>query len=1047
MAKQLEARLEIKLDKARASLKTFADDMQRRLNESAKQGGSEAGASIVRELRKQLSNAFTGNIIPPVDLQRIGRSSGEKIGLSAKTQIKESLSSAFSSSSIPPTSLQSVGRSSGEKIGLSAKSKIKEYIEDAFSSQSVKTASLQSFGRLSGSTIGQSAGKSAAKDFETSFKANFAANFLSDILRDSIYTAFNVVRDQVGSTVGLAMDFERQISSIRALGGLTADQVNQIKQLSFSLGSSTSFSALEAAQSIEELYKSGLNFDTIMGGGAQGTLDLAAAGDISPAEAATISSVGLNAYRKENLTVANIADTLAGAANASATDVGKLKMALSQAAAGASAAGLTFDDTNTALAVLSQNFLQGSDAGTSLKTFLLNLAPTVQKKAGLIEELGMDFFDANGNMKNFRDIVGELEEGLKDFNGESRQMMLKEIFGSDAYRAAQIFFEQGVEGFDNMNAEMKKFTAQQVAAERLDNLAGATERFFAAIDTIKIQALDAVLPLLKNSFNALADAVEGVSIEDVANALKDFVNNPLVRNGLEFLSGMIGTVLVGAFAALTMSILSFSVAWLTSPIGLVSLAIGGIVASVLKLNEDGSIGLTDFAKSVVTWANDIGINTESVKKWFTDLASTVVDFSINYETYINNWIESGKEWAKGFGVDIDGIINRFGDLWDTISKFAQDTWTWLNDTNTWLNDTFKKGEGVIVEFVKNAMEPLKQAWEDVQPFIQKVTDKFNEVKDSLAEQLKPVIDDFNNELLPNLREAWGKIIEVGNGLWLLITTMLTPVLAALGLAVIAVKVAWEVLVAYFNEHLAPEIGIVSGLFEALGTVITTVMRVAISVIGTAVSIIITAIEGIIGVVNGVIEVFNGFADILIGIFTGDAERVANGFASLFSGVGGVVTSVFNTVISTIEAAINGIMDMINEVLGAFGAVENKARVSKSSSGSWLQGARSSVQAQFASRGNDARNTALAQQRRARESRAQLVARARNRYAEGTPYSPAGLAQINERGQEIIYLPNGSKVIPREYTENIMNTSIASNNTVNNYGSNYRPLSSTFSYQT
>ncbi|MCQ6386461.1 phage tail tape measure protein, partial [Bacillus cereus] len=71
------------------------------------------------------------------------------------------------------------------------------------------------------------------------------------------------------------------------------------------------------------------------------------------------------------LSVTDAANLLAGAANASATDVHELKYGLSASAAVAAGAGMTFKDTATALAVFAQNGLKGSDAGTSLKTMLM----------------------------------------------------------------------------------------------------------------------------------------------------------------------------------------------------------------------------------------------------------------------------------------------------------------------------------------------------------------------------------------------------------------------------------------------------------------------------------------------------------------------------------------------------------------------------------------------------------------------------------------------------------------------------------------------------
>ncbi|WP_261949060.1 phage tail tape measure protein [Paenibacillus melissococcoides] len=56
-----------------------------------------------------------------------------------------------------------------------------------------------------------------------------------------------------------AIDFEQQISSIQAVSGIAKDAMGEIEQLALDMGAKTKYSALEAAQGIEELVKAGLS--------------------------------------------------------------------------------------------------------------------------------------------------------------------------------------------------------------------------------------------------------------------------------------------------------------------------------------------------------------------------------------------------------------------------------------------------------------------------------------------------------------------------------------------------------------------------------------------------------------------------------------------------------------------------------------------------------------------------------------------------------------------------------------------------------------------
>src|SRR5574343_6445 len=154
------------------------------------------------------------------------------------------------------------------------------------------------------------------------------------------------------AVISASANFDAQLSSIKAVTGSTAQEMALFRAEALKAGADTKFSSLEAAQGIEELAKAGIATSTIVGGGLTDALNLAVAGEVSVAQAAEIASTALNAFKNDSLTIAQVSNILSGAANASATSVAELKMGLSAVAAVASGAGLSFKDTNTALAVL-----------------------------------------------------------------------------------------------------------------------------------------------------------------------------------------------------------------------------------------------------------------------------------------------------------------------------------------------------------------------------------------------------------------------------------------------------------------------------------------------------------------------------------------------------------------------------------------------------------------------------------------------------------------------------------------------------------------------
>lgn len=78
------------------------------------------------------------------------------------------------------------------------------------------------------------------------------------------------------------------------------------------------------------------------------------------------------------------------------------------------APGVEFKDFTTSIAAIAPLFASGSDAGTSYKVFLQSLVPKSKSAAEAMERLGLEFFDAQGNMKDMGEISSMLNAKLKD---------------------------------------------------------------------------------------------------------------------------------------------------------------------------------------------------------------------------------------------------------------------------------------------------------------------------------------------------------------------------------------------------------------------------------------------------------------------------------------------------------------------------------------------------------------------------------------------------------------------------------------------------------
>ncbi|NUO35508.1 MAG: phage tail tape measure protein [Dermatophilaceae bacterium] len=308
----------------------------------------------------------------------------------------------------------------------------------------------------------------------------------------------------IGKAVSSFADFDQQMSAVSAATGVAGDGLTGLRDAAIKAGADTQYSATEAASAITEMSKAGLDATEILGGGLAGALNLAAAGQMDTAEAAETMATALAQFKLDGDKASHVADLLAAGAGKAQGSVSDMGQALKQAGLVADGAGLSIEETVAGLTSFANAGLIGSDAGTSFKSMLQRLTPTSAEAAGLMDELSINAYDAQGNFVGLEKYAGILREGLKNLTPEQRNAAMATIFGSDAVRAAKVLYEQGATGIAHWSEEVNQqgYAAKQAAA-LTDNLRGDMERLGGAVDTALIQggsgANDALRSLTKTT--------------------------------------------------------------------------------------------------------------------------------------------------------------------------------------------------------------------------------------------------------------------------------------------------------------------------------------------------------------------------------------------------------------------------------------------------------------------------------------------------------------------------------------------------------------------
>jgi len=663
-----------------------------------------------------------------------------------------------------------------------------------------------------------------------------------------------------GVAVKAAADFEKSMSGVEAVSGATKKEMEQLRRKALQLGKDTSFSAGESALAMEELVKAGLSVEDVLNGAADATVALAAAGEIDLPTAAAIAANAMNQFGLSAQEMPRVADLIAGAANASAIDVHDFGMSLAQAGATANLIGLSFDDLALAITAMGNAGIKGSDAGTSLKTFMTGLQPVTQRQIDLFRDLGLTqdslvtssntmgnaFFTNEGGIKSMSEISGTLATALAGMSDAQKTATLEALFGSDAIRAAAIIAETGAEGFDTLAESMGKVTAAEVAETRMDNLAGAVERLKGSAETLLILIGTPFLDMLAGWADKAAELINRISELD-EKYLKWIGTGLAVGGMLLLISGsmlmmirLLGPLTQGVMLV-TGAIKLLTAALLLNPYVLLAAAIAAIGFAIYKFYTSNE-GFRKFVDNIIDAVITFG---KAMQRWFMEVA-----------------------------------LPALQDFWSGVQPI-------LAAIGSFFTDTILPAIQAFVDFITNDLVPG-------------ITAGFTAVRDAI----QPTITWLEENVFATL-------FEVGNAFFVAILRIIDGIQILSG---IISQVFGPVFEGAWN---AIQI-VVETALEVISTIISTfidVVSTAWSLFGDNIVDAFTIAWNLIkGIVETVLGFIRGIAQVFTGLFTGDMDKFLEGIRTLWDTQWNAVKLIFETVWNTIKLIVETFIDQINLII-------------------------------------------------------------------------------------------------------------------------------------
>ena len=311
-------------------------------------------------------------------------------------------------------------------------------------------------------------------------------------------------------------NFEDGMARVQAVTNATQAEFQMMEQEALKWGSTTRYTATEAANSLENLTRNGLSAQQATE--ALGpTLQLAQANTIGLAEAADITTNVMNGFGLEVKDMGRVNDVLSSTAAHSATNISMLAEAEKNAAPFGHSLGQSIEEVNAALGVLADVGIKGSDAGTAIRMVLMGLASPTAKQQKAFKQLGVDISESSLRSEGLTKTLEKLRDSgvMKAANSAE---LLGDIFGRRVAPQAMALLNN----IDGLKTKL----------DILNNSQGTTERMF------------------KQSYSELSNSLYGVQSawENLQITLGKTTDNPLVtftesiRKGILWITMNLSTV-------------------------------------------------------------------------------------------------------------------------------------------------------------------------------------------------------------------------------------------------------------------------------------------------------------------------------------------------------------------------------------------------------------------------------------------------------------------------------------------------------------------------
>lgn len=509
------------------------------------------------------------------------------------------------------------------------------------------------------------------------------------------------------TSVGVGMSFQSSMSQVAATMGVGVDQIQNLTDKAKEMGSTTAFTATQAADALNYLALAGYDANkaaevlpSVLNLAAAGGMDLAYASDLVTD---AMASLNLEANKQNVDEFGNKLAKAASKANANVSQLGEAILTV-----GGTAANLKGGTTEltTALGLLANVGIKGAEGGTHLRNIILSLQSPTKDAREVMEQLGLEVYDTQGNMRQLDDILTDLNTVMAGMTQGQKDSVINALFNKTDLAAVNGLLAAQGEQWESLAQQIDAAgeaagdsgAMAQMAETQLDNLQGSVTIMQSALEGLQLGIYDYLEPSLNEAakwgsecFSTLTKALSEGGPEAMLQAAGQIISD-LAASVTAQLPGLVtsGTEIIVQLAA---DIVAATPAMLDAAAGVMAALIQGIVDNLPSLIDSATKVIVQFTHYLSDHAGDlmdagiqlleqliIGI-TDNLPQLITAAAELIAKFSAALLSHLPDLLNCG---AALLTTLVDGIIRSIENLGEAaLACIAKLTGVWDGSMDEW----------------------------------------------------------------------------------------------------------------------------------------------------------------------------------------------------------------------------------------------------------------------------------------------------------------------------------------------------------------------------